>query len=586
MDAASTIGPSSLFVVSGGARGITARCVVALARRFGCRFLLLGRSDAEAGDPDFAEGCTDEAELQRRIVADLTARGERPVPLAIRAALNRILARREIVATIRAVEEAGGSATYLRADVADRAGIRPALAEALSRIGAPDVTGLIHGAGALSDRPIERKSGDDFEAVYAVKVDGLVNLLDALADRRLRHLVLFSSAAGFYGNAGQADYALANEVLNKAAHGYAHAHPETRVLALNWGPWDGGMVTPALKAHFAARGVEVIALDAGAQALADALDWPHRDAIQILVGSGLPSAGAPIDGELRRYRIRRSLSLEANPFLRDHVVGGQAVLPTASAVSWFTNSCEQLHPGMRAWRVDEIRVLKGIVFDADLADEYVLDLREIERSPEAGQVTLDGVIWSAAGGGRERQHYRARVTLTRQAPAMPTYPHFDLHEDEHAVDGARIYQDGTLFHGPSFRIVERVLNASPERLTVRCALPIVSDPEQGQFPIQTFNPYLADVQGQTQVVWARLFRRAASLPLRGQRIETFAAVPAGVPFYVSMEVREATAYTLRSDVFAHDAAGRVYSRLTGCEVTISDHLNRLFRPAAPAAGAR
>jgi NAD(P)-dependent dehydrogenase (short-subunit alcohol dehydrogenase family) len=581
MDALTTIERSSLFVVSGGARGITAHCVIALARRFGCRFLLLGRTDIDGGEPTWAAGCTDEAELQRRIVTDLSAHGERPVPLATRAALSRILARREIVATLRAVEEAGGSATYLRADVADHDSLRPALAEALTRIGASGVTGLIHGAGALSDKPIERKSADDFEAVYAVKTDGLVNLLDALADQQLRYLVLFSSAAGFYGNAGQADYALANEVLNKAAHRYARSHPATRVLSLNWGPWDGGMVTPALKAHFAARGVEMIALDAGAQALADALDRPPGDAVQLVVGDGLPSNAGPIDGELRRYRIWRLLSLEANPFLHDHVVGGQAVLPTASAVSWFANACEQLHPGMRAYRVDDIRVLKGIIFDADLADEYVLDLEEVERSLEAGQVVLDGVVWSATAGGRERQHYRARITLARRQPEILTYPRFDLQEDEHAVDGAWLYQDGTLFHGPSFRIVERVLNANQERLTVRCALPIVSDPAQGQFPIQTFNPYLADVQGQSQVIWARIFRGAASLPLRVERVETFAALPAGTPFYVSMEVREASPYALLSDVFAHDGAGQVYCRLTGCEVTISEHLNRLFRPAAP-----
>src|SRR5262249_38727603 len=103
------ISAASLFVVSGGARGITPHCWIALARRSGCRFLLLGRSDAAGEEPAWAEGCTDRAELQRRIVADLTARGERPAPPAIRAELNRILARREIAATLRAVEEAGGS---------------------------------------------------------------------------------------------------------------------------------------------------------------------------------------------------------------------------------------------------------------------------------------------------------------------------------------------------------------------------------------------------------------------------------------------------------------------------------------------
>ena len=64
-------------------------------------------------------------------------------------------------------------------------------------------------------------------------------------------MALFASSTGRFGRAGQIDYAVANEVLNKIAQQQVRLRPGCRVLSLNWGPWDGGMVTPALKKLFA-----------------------------------------------------------------------------------------------------------------------------------------------------------------------------------------------------------------------------------------------------------------------------------------------------------------------------------------------
>ena len=77
------IDPEALFVVSGGARGVTARCVVALAARYGCRFLLLGRSPLPGIEPDWALGVEDETELKRSCAADLQKRGQPAAPAAI-----------------------------------------------------------------------------------------------------------------------------------------------------------------------------------------------------------------------------------------------------------------------------------------------------------------------------------------------------------------------------------------------------------------------------------------------------------------------------------------------------------------------
>jgi hypothetical protein len=164
----------------------------------------------------------------------------------------------------------------------------------------------------------------------------------------------------------------------------------------------------------------------------------------------------------------------------------------------------------------------------------------------------------------------------RQAPHAPArFAGFDLAERD-PVDGAELYASGVLFHGPRFRGVERVLNSDRGRLTLRCRLPQLAERDQGQFPARTLDPYLADVQFQSLVIWVWQHYRAASLPLSAASGEVFGLVPPGAPFYVTMTVRSSDAYRMVADLVAHDQQGQVYLRLSGAEVAISSRLNRLF----------
>jgi len=559
---------STVFLVSGGARGVTAACVVELARRFRCSFILLGRSSLVA-EPDWAAGAEQESALKQRCIQALVGHGQKPVPAQVGKAVREVLASREIRSTLAAVEKAGGRGQYISVDVADAAALREALGPHRAA-----VTGILHGAGAIADKLIEKKTEADFERVYAAKVDGLANLLACVPQEQLKYLILFSSVAGFYGNVGQADYALANEILNKAAHQLQCRLPACHVIAIDWGPWDGGMVSPELKGLLVQRGVPLISLERGAEFLAGEL---ARDsaaaATQVVAGPTLPAPLPQPGTELLRHRIRRHLTLEANPFLRDHVIGGYAVLPTVCAVAWISNAAEQLYPGYMFFCVEEYRALKGIVFDSTLAEEYVLDLNELSKKPE--ELVFEGAIWSATPGGKPRYHYRANITLVRQRPPAPDLP-YDR-SPTHPIPGATLYADNTLFHGPSFRGVESVLNLGPTSLTARCHLPRISREVQGQFPVQNFNPYFADVQLQSLLVWAKHIYGYGGLPLRIRRGEKYHPAAFGETTYATLSVRSQQAHSLVADVTVHNEQGELYSRVTGAEITLSPRLNELFR---------
>jgi len=191
----------TVFLVSGGAKGITAQCVIALARRFQSKFILVGRSQFDAQpEPEWAAGKASDADLMQGAMAHLKSIGERPTPRVLKSMVRQVLSRREIAATLHAVDEAGGEATYIATDVTNLDDLRAAVAAAEPRFGA--VTGILHGAGVLADKLVQDKVVSDFDRVVSVKVDGLLNLLACVPAEQLDMLVLFSSVAGFYGNVG------------------------------------------------------------------------------------------------------------------------------------------------------------------------------------------------------------------------------------------------------------------------------------------------------------------------------------------------------------------------------------------------
>lgn len=558
---------SQVFLVSGGAKGITAQCVIKLAQHYQCKFILLGRSSVDP-EPVWAEGCSNEGELKKRIMDDFIAKGEKPTPAMVQKKYKVIASRREIDTTLRAIEQAGGQAEYLSVDVTDATQLQEQLNVAVEHLGA--VTGIIHGAGNLADKRIENKTERDFETVFAAKVTGLENLLRCVSPSQLNYLVLFSSVVGFYGNIGQSDYAIANEILNKSAHLVKRNYPNCHAVAINWGPWDSGMVTPELKKAFAERGIETIPIEVGTQMLVDELAQVNQQTTQVVIGSPLLYIPPSCNSDLQKYRIQRRLTLAENPFLQDHVIAGRPVLPATCALAWIANTCEQFYPGYKSFNCPNFKVLKGIIFDDTLAKEYTLDLQEISQN-DVAEIEFDAKISSKNQEGKIRYHFSGQIKLKRQIPTAPVYDSLNLKQEEIILNSTTsLYQDGaaSLFHGPSFQGVKTILNISPEKITIECALPKLRTRQQGQFPVQIFNPYIADVQIHALWIWTQYFYQEGCLPSEIKLFEQFAAIPFDQTFYVSCEIKSKTDSSVTVDVIAHDHQGKIYNRMIGAKGTI------------------
>ncbi|MFN2310147.1 MAG: polyketide synthase dehydratase domain-containing protein, partial [Gammaproteobacteria bacterium] len=403
----------------------------------------------------------------------------------------------------------------------------------------------------------------------------LASLLAAVEPARLTHLVLFSSAAGFYGNTGQSDYSVANEILNKTALRFKQLHPDCQVLSFNWGPWDGGMVTPELKQMFAARGVYVIPLEGGAQLFVDEVGAATNRSPQILVGNdmgGAPETGrAPSEKKSSASQLSRTLRLAELPLMKQHRIGGNPVLPTVWATAWMAAAAEQAHPGFHYQGLENYRLYNGVVFDGSESDQYALELSVREQT--ATDLLCAARITSTDRGGKQVNHYAADVILKREPVPAPRRTAPDLRQDPELADW-NPYSDGTLFHGPVLQGIRKVINCGERSMTLLCQ---VSDPAARSEARGKPTCWVADdLLLQAMLVWVRRHHQAGSLPTTIREWMQYRPIPLEEPFYLTLEVVSQSDTNMTADVRLHDAHGTVYSEMHGAQVTVSKRLNALF----------
>ena len=116
---------------------------------------------------------------------------------------------------VEEIRAAGGTAMADPADVADFEQASAMGARAEKDWGCVDI--LINNAGVLRDKSFAKMEMADFEFVIRVHLIGSANCAKAvwagMRERNYGRIVLTSSAAGIYGNFGQANYAAAKAAM-------------------------------------------------------------------------------------------------------------------------------------------------------------------------------------------------------------------------------------------------------------------------------------------------------------------------------------------------------------------------------------
>jgi acyl transferase domain-containing protein/short-subunit dehydrogenase len=538
-----------LIVASGGARGVTAACLLELAKRFKPRLVTLGRTRL-TDEPECCRGVTENAGLKQVLLQAAQTAGEELSPAELGNQVRQIEAVREIRSNLEAFEAAGAEVRYLAVDVTDAAALTTTLSEIRQEWG--EVKGVIHGAGVIADHLLADKSELEFDLVFGTKVAGLQALLAATADDPLTLLCLFSSVAARSGNPGQADYAMANEVLNKVAAAEQHRRgDQCRVKALGWGPWAGGMVTPQLQAHFEKRGVPLIPVETGAQMLVDEICSQPSELVEIVLGGEMKM---PLSAEPADLSLELLVDQYSHPYLVDHSVNGVPVVPMVLVMEWFARATAAMHSELRLTSLRDVQVLRGIKLERFSQGGHRFTVTARQSSGNGGSIALAMTLEGDDG----TVYYRATAELSAQrCRTNGAMPQLQLRD----WNGRGVY-GGTLFHGPQFQVIRAVEGASDEGISATiCGINGLA------WPSERYYTDAAAIDGglQLALLWTEQMLGGASLPTSIGEVRTWIDEP--LPGELQVLLRGCSAQNGRavSDIYLKDQQGQLVAVLNQVE---------------------
>ena len=590
------IGASSVILITGGARGITAEVARELSARYHPTLLLIGRTPLPA--PEESLGTTElhtPRELKAALMEQMRARGQAVAPSKVETAYNLLLREREIRDNLHAMQSAGATVRYFEVDVCDE----PAFASLIEAIYRDHgrIDGVIHGAGIIEDKLIEDKTPDSFDRVFDTKVRSALLLSRKLRLDELSFLVFFSSISGRFGNRGQCDYAAANEVLNKLAL-HLDRHCPGRVISLNWGPWESGMVSPELQRQFAQHGVVIVPRSVGRQKMDEELRWGRKGQVEVLVGGiedgkgPTPPGLNPVHPERHKVfpllststnlshlpdgsvEILRTLDPNRDLYLQAHRLDGKPVFPLAMAMELMAEAASASWPDLELVAIKDLRLLRGIV---------------LENGPRPVRIVAKPLPQPAGGGmevevsivgtePRAPSHYKAIASLSAELPTPPAIEPLSLLQQvslPYTMD--EVYRQW-LFHGPLMAGIADIQGVGINGITGQL---LPSQPEKclvGAPPVPwIIDPVVMDSALQMIIIWSRMHWDMTPLPAGLQVYRRFGPLSGG-KITCQLRVRsDAVGHVVHCDWVFIGADGQVLGLMEDAEGACSKALNRLAR---------
>lgn len=433
---------SDVVLVTGGAKGITAECALAVARQHGVRMALVGSSQHSDSKPDAA-----------------------------------------IAETLARFAASNIEAKYYSCDISAADAVRNLVQQITADLGT--VTGVIHGAGL--NRPRRAESADFSSACAEIgpKLLGARHLLAALEGTPLKAFSALTSIIGVTGMAGNAWYAYSNGMVDSLVEAYRRAHPQCAAFTVAYSVWDevGMGARMGSTAHLNKLGIAAIPPKEGVERFVklwntDAGNCP----VVVAARLGGLDTWSPVDlGSTLSLRYiedvktiqpgvelvaRVQLHPERDLYLRDHDYKGSLLFPTvfgmeamAQAVARVLGHADGFAPG-RTIAFETIELVRPIVVARDTG--AWIELRAVvDESPAvAGMERAVRVGIRTEQTGWTVDHFSARIAL---GGTDNDEPPAQLETSTLAIAPKKDLYGPLLFQGPKFQRLQTVRRLEEEK---------------------------------------------------------------------------------------------------------------------------
>lgn len=458
--------PGDVFVFSGGGRGVVYQCATALAQR-GLHVVVTGRRPLP--DESLAWVRMSDAEFSDFRRTELARRRGTEGPAQIIRALDDLDLQRQAYANIASAQTAGLSLHYETCDINDQTSVTAVLARVRSRFGRID--GVGHGAMIEHSAIVPRKAGAAIDSTLRTKVIGLLNLVQATRQDRLKWFVAYGSGVGRYGNSGQTDYAAANALVATLLSTYAKTTlRQTHCVTIDWPAWEslGATANRDIAELLRKAGVTAISPEEGVYwflselALGEApevvicgdrmlQEWPFlareadgkgERAIEVddqgrpLISSRWPMLDRLVQNAPATQVVEHRISVQRDLYMSQHLLNGLPVLPATFGCELLAEGAALCYPGLHVRQILDFHVAAplGLPRRDPVTARVVVRPAATEGSRRVTSTELRSPLAAKLKLGEDRLHHAARIALSELPPSsLGTYEFPKRSEVVHAT---------------------------------------------------------------------------------------------------------------------------------------------------------
>ena len=451
----------AVWLVTGGARGVTAACARAFGKQYELRLALVGSTELVTVEPAWLD--LDDSgikALKGRLMVEAKQRGEDP-----RRAWKVVEKTIEIRQSLAAFDAEGIEAHYFPCDLSNEKMVQQMVADVQQQVG--PVRGIVHGAGFEAACRFEKKTHAGFCATVGPKALGLEYLLAATDETMLGAVVGFGSTSGRFGGHGQADYAMANDILAKIV-GRVRADRNIPATVFHWHAWDEVGMASRPESRFVLEqfGLKFMPLAEGVQHFLDeiAAGLPATEVV-VTESAFCEAAGCVLSEETSKPStsagslIRHvqptaegaSVSVDFDPtqdkFLVEHTQYGRPLLPAVMAAELIAQSALAAGATHTVREIRNVMIQRPFGFSTDTKREATITVGQKNSS---GEVPVIGwaAVQNTAGHhlGDPREHFSGSIVVDSQGAIE------NVLDEQLFPFNPMVYQeDAPLRHGQSFR---------------------------------------------------------------------------------------------------------------------------------------